>query len=445
MPDVWLSSVFRPLGMFVWWLQFHIFDVSTFPAHSINVCLHAGNAYLLYLLMKKTGVSQTASMMSGILLLLTPLAPEEVTFSGGRFGVMALFFSLLAINLYISYMKKRSGYYYGGFLVTLIAALLCKETAIILIILIPALDFIIYPVISSNETENRLSIREYVSTGTLIRLFPVFLIFVLYFSVRFFLLGGMGGYAPFIAQAYSLRGSIRTFWVLLDPLNFYLISNKSIYFFLGLYSILLFLISAFLMLLRFWKVKPFIRRMTIFYLLFFLSSLIPVQWYVFSRGVSTQLVGSHFLYFSLAGAFPLIITGLYEYGWENNYWPKIITVLLIPMLVFYFIGLNINNRAWQETSDAYQSLSEDTVNILPMPRQNSTILFKLENDITDTSFMIDGSVSALMEITYGRDDLSATYLEPGAEAQTADYFIHYDVKNRKLIDFKETDGGFDNH
>jgi hypothetical protein len=439
MPDVWLSSVFRPLGTFVWWLQFHIFDVSTFPAHLINVSLHAGSAYLLFLLMKKTSFSQIASMMAGMLLLLSPLAPEEVTFTGGRFGVMTMFFSLLSINLYTSYLKKQGGYYYAGFLITLIAALLSKENAIILIILIPALDFLIWPVINSNDAENSPSGREYTYAVALVRLLPVFLVFLIYFLVRLFLLRGIGGYAPLIADTYSLKGSIRTFWVLLDPLNINLIFNKSIYFFLGFFSLSLFLMSAFLMLLRFGHVKPIIRRMTIFFLLFFLSSLVPVQWYVFSKGVSTQLVGSHFLYFSLAGAFPLITAGLYEYGWKKNCWPKIITILLIPMLVFYFIGLNINNRAWQETSEAYQRLSEDTVSTLPTPHPNSTILFKLENDITETSFMIDGSISALMEITYRRDDLIATYIEPGSEFQTADYFIHYDVKNRKLIDFKETD------
>ncbi|MHB1362204.1 MAG: hypothetical protein ACYCW5_06385, partial [Thermoleophilia bacterium] len=130
---------FRPLVFMVWTLQYILFGYSGLASHLINIAFQAGIVFLLYRLLTRLHVSQIAAIMAAVLFAITPMAVEVISWSAGRGDCMSLFFILLAMNLFLSYMRKGNKYILGGFILSAVAALLSKEIAYILLVMIPAM------------------------------------------------------------------------------------------------------------------------------------------------------------------------------------------------------------------------------------------------------------------------------------------------------------------
>lgn len=425
------KSFIRPLPMVVWWLQYQFFHLSELPAHLINIWFHAASAFLLYWFLKTAGIGRLPAFMAGMLFTVTPIAPESVTLAGGRFEIFALFFALLSLGMYSLYLKDRKPVAYLTSLLALIAALLCKENALILLILIPALDVLFWPLLAG-QAGSGIGSRSYQIKKAAIRLLPVAGIFVAYAISRYTLIRGVGGYSPLIAEYYSLTNTFLTFGVFLDPLN-QEFASRAFYYFLGTYTILLVLVSSMLLVFRWKRASAIAQRMCLFLVIFFVASLIPVQWYVFSRGVTINLVGSHFLYIPALALLAMLCLILFEFGWKNRKWRAVIAIGLLPLLFLYVTGLVINNHAWEETALAFAAVSEGTISSLPDPAPGSVLNFELKNDLTPTSIMIDGALPTVLQVEYERDDLIINNLHPSPVPPKVDgYLFLYDVSEKIL-------------
>jgi hypothetical protein len=128
------AALFRPLPMLVW----SILEAAAAPAavyHLLNVLLHGTNAFLSGLIIRGWIRRRGAGESGALLVLLTPLAVEAVAWCSGLFDVSMTTFALATLLIFRAREKRRSPALLAAGIATAGAAILCKETGVV----IPAL------------------------------------------------------------------------------------------------------------------------------------------------------------------------------------------------------------------------------------------------------------------------------------------------------------------
>jgi tetratricopeptide (TPR) repeat protein len=111
-----------------------IFHITSLLLHATNTCLII---ILLYLLFEKPAVAAAAGLLFGV----HPLTVEPIPWIGERKTLLAAFFSLWCLVLYVYYAKKGSRRAYIWCMVTYILALMSKPTSTPLPLVMLLLDF----------------------------------------------------------------------------------------------------------------------------------------------------------------------------------------------------------------------------------------------------------------------------------------------------------------
>ena len=123
-PRAW--EHFRPLPLFIWKVIYPVGGAAAL--HLLNVILHGLNAWMTGLLSRRLGHSTQVAALVMATFVFFPAAVEPIAWNSGIFDLAAVFFGLLFIlgASATSSAAQRLG------LVALVAALLSKETAIVL-------------------------------------------------------------------------------------------------------------------------------------------------------------------------------------------------------------------------------------------------------------------------------------------------------------------------
>ncbi len=132
---------YRPLTILTYLIEERIHGLAPFPMHLINLLLHSANAFLVYRLALTLIKNNYAALLAGLLFAVHPINTEAVDFiSGGRNTMLACFFILTAYLLHIgSIVRKRISMAFAG-AVFLLAGLFSKETALVILPFIIALE-----------------------------------------------------------------------------------------------------------------------------------------------------------------------------------------------------------------------------------------------------------------------------------------------------------------
>ena len=127
----------------------------------INLLIHCFNAFLVYLLIKSTLTIFPArktmlfcrlewvAFLGSVLFLCHPIQTEPVNYITQRFVLMGAFFYLLTLYLYIQYRCRQQKTYMIACQAAAIAAMLCKEFAVTLPLMLVVYEF--YFINSLNE------------------------------------------------------------------------------------------------------------------------------------------------------------------------------------------------------------------------------------------------------------------------------------------------------
>jgi tetratricopeptide (TPR) repeat protein len=151
------SNYYRPLMHVIYMITYYIFGLSASGFHFVNILFHAGNSVLVFSLASTLCVnfscrsSSSASpstsafllsppFIAALLFAVQPVHTEAVTWVAGLPELSYTFFSLLSLHLYTLSGGERHGAYLFS-LLSFFLATLCKETALILPVLLPAYDF----------------------------------------------------------------------------------------------------------------------------------------------------------------------------------------------------------------------------------------------------------------------------------------------------------------
>lgn len=126
-------QLFRPLPIFVWAIVVHLGGGAA-ALHLLNIVLHATNAYLAGQLVAGWVAGRWWPLLASLLVLAAPLGPEAVAWCAGTFDVFATLCAMLAVLL----TRQATPAPRNRLLLIAvsIAALLSKETAVILPLLL---------------------------------------------------------------------------------------------------------------------------------------------------------------------------------------------------------------------------------------------------------------------------------------------------------------------
>lgn len=110
--------------------------------HLTNLLLHVGSAVLVVLIIATATGSWQAGAILGLLFALHPLNVEAVAWISQRKGMLAAFFSLLAILAHLRRVRPgRRRFWFALELIALLLALLAKPTAVPLPLMLLAIDY----------------------------------------------------------------------------------------------------------------------------------------------------------------------------------------------------------------------------------------------------------------------------------------------------------------
>ncbi len=183
--DATITSYYRPMMHVIYMLNYHVFGLKPWGFHLVNVLFHVGVSLLVLLigvtLMKESRPSFTLTYFSppfiaAVLFAVHPVHTEAVAWVAALPEVTFAFFYLLAFHFY-SNTGAFVTYRYMISLVSFAVALLCKETAVTLPVLLIAYDLIF------KKAHPRFIAHA-------VRYIPFFVIIGLYAFVRYYALKG---------------------------------------------------------------------------------------------------------------------------------------------------------------------------------------------------------------------------------------------------------------
>ncbi len=127
------------------WLS-HMLDVTLFGLnprghHLVSLGLHAGNAVLVFLVLRAMTGAVGRSALVAALFAVHPLHVESVAWVAERKDVLSTFFGLLATGAYARYVRQRSRGRYGVVLVSFALGLMAKPMLVTLPCVFLLLDY----------------------------------------------------------------------------------------------------------------------------------------------------------------------------------------------------------------------------------------------------------------------------------------------------------------
>ena len=153
------QNLWRPLVMISYVVDYSIWRLNTIGFHLTNILFHTMNSILvffLFLLVLKNIVlknilkSETIAFFAALIFAVHPIHTEVVTGIVGRSELMVVFFYLAALVAYINSGRKSSYYFLS--LLSFILALLSKETALTLPVMI-----VLYDIFSASKIKKDIS------------------------------------------------------------------------------------------------------------------------------------------------------------------------------------------------------------------------------------------------------------------------------------------------
>jgi tetratricopeptide (TPR) repeat protein len=161
------QALYRPLVLASYAVNYAIHGLSTYGYMATNVALHVTVSVLLFALVRAIGGSLFAATAAGLVFAVHPVHTEAVTGISGRSELLAALFFLAAILLH--HMARRVGpgaiVFRAGTAACFGLALLGKESAMTLILVVPAMDALVSAPRQNREPVNGVSrvLTDYVS------------------------------------------------------------------------------------------------------------------------------------------------------------------------------------------------------------------------------------------------------------------------------------------
>lgn len=378
------SGAYRPFLMISIALDYAFFQTSTPGYHLTNITLHATAGFLLYLLAIKLTKKPKLALLASLLFLAHPLHTEAVNSIVNRSEILGAIFAFLALSFSLQKNKNWKDYLIINSSVLL--ALLSKESAIYLIPLIVALEFVPF------EFSN---ISHHLKTKILNTIFLT-LNTGLYFYLRYLALNQyiFSNSATLVENPLNYVTNIERVATSFKILVLYLIKVifplqlSADYSFnqieivgvnnpLAIVGIILLLFVFIFWLWSFFKSKKLFLSLGLVILPYFITSniLLPIG----------TIMAERLLYTSIAGIILTIIIILNKYICHSGLNPES-NKNKIAFLAFFFLLLTfsartfIRNFAWRNQYNLFTSTAQNSPNSV-LARSNAGAIYILNGQL----------------------------------------------------------------
>lgn len=333
------SNLFRPLQMLTYALNYAGWKLDQRVYHLTNVVLHILVAIMLYKLAQLISGNQVLSLSAALLFITHPIHTEAVTYISGRAESLVALFTLASSILYMQFSVNRSKIaFYFLSLASFILALLCKEIAIVVPLLLIAYAYIY-------RGQKRLPFLFHL---------PFFLIGLVYILLRKTILNFSVGKT--IIDRFSLFERIPVifesltlyFSKLLFPLNLHMEYEPIIPPMTDVRVILGAVIASLLIFLFFVYRKK--EKLVSFSIAWFLINYLPVS----NIYALNAFFAEHWIYMPSLGLFilaGLIVAKIWQ---RERIFKNLISVFIISLLICYSYLTMKQNRYWNNPEDFYK-------------------------------------------------------------------------------------------
>ncbi len=126
-------SHYWPLTFTSFWIEYQLWGAAPFGYHLINVLLHALNAILVWIVLRRmVGISSAGAWVAAALFALHPMQVESVAWVVERKSLLAMLFYLLSALAYERFVREESSRFYVLSLALFTGAMLSKTIAVTL-------------------------------------------------------------------------------------------------------------------------------------------------------------------------------------------------------------------------------------------------------------------------------------------------------------------------
>jgi len=180
------NALYRPLALATYALNYAIHGLWTPGYTAVNVALHASVSLLLFGLVRGLGGSLPAAGIAGIVYAVHPVHTEAVTGMAGRPELLAALFFFLAIRFHrlAPAAGRRALAFRVAGLASFAGALLSKESAITLLLVLPLMDALVPARDDAGQPKGP-------GTRLVLDYLPLAAVAVAYLVVRHAVLGGV--------------------------------------------------------------------------------------------------------------------------------------------------------------------------------------------------------------------------------------------------------------
>jgi len=131
-----LAQYYRPLTILTYKLEYLLFGKNPFGYHLVNTAFHCLNTLLVYLICRFLSGREIPAFGAALVFAVHPLQTEEVVYVSGLGGLGAAAGMLGSIYYFLKFRRERRAVFYLISLFSLAAALMYKESTLLLPLLI---------------------------------------------------------------------------------------------------------------------------------------------------------------------------------------------------------------------------------------------------------------------------------------------------------------------
>jgi len=296
-------SDYYPLTWSLWWLEWRLWGSSAVGYHLLNVLLHAINAVLVWVILKRLRIP--GAWLAGLVFAIHPVNVATVAWISEQKNTLSMLFYAVTILLYLRFEEEGSWSWYSLALVAFLLALLSKTAVVMLpVVLLGCVWWM----------RHRVRWKDFLYSTPFFTLSLVLGLVTIWFQYNRVMGGHPAREVGFLSRLV-VAGWVPWFYLYKALLPFNLNAvyptwnvNTSLWI-----SYLPGLVLVGCLTLFWWRRKTWGRPL-IFALGYFVIMLFPVMGFFDQGFYQSSLVSDHWQYYSIVGAIALIVaTGMALY------------------------------------------------------------------------------------------------------------------------------------
>ena len=382
-----LGTFLRPFGFLTIFIDYRLWGLWPVGYHLTNLAIHLTTAVALYYFCKYAGKTGQMAGCAALIYAVLAVQAEAVAWMGARFDLLSACLTAWAAAFYMKFRRDHLWSAYAASAACLVFAILSKENAFVLPLLLLAAEVLL------------ISQRRFAPLLFLTALTAALFVY------RWFILGGIGGYAdPTDFGIKTLEGlPIRA--PALTLLGYYWFEPEGFAF-----SLIVAATTALLLTVA-WHSRsgPDGRATLAFGFAWAVLSGAPTHGLLF---INASMANSRILHLGSLGIALFVAVLLASLSTART--RRLATG---GLAVFLALGCFHNLAAWEWTSRRTRQVLEELKQLEPEPKAETQFVFHdLPEAIRGVYFLRAGLADSI-RITYGRDDLSGERVEKLVRAE----------------------------